>query len=45
MDVGSIQKVVGANFLKLNSHWTRHGAARHDADLIWFESRDCYAHA
>ena len=31
--------------LKLNSHWTRHGAARHDADLIWFESRDCIAHA
>ena len=22
--------------LKLNSHWTRHGAARHDADQIRF---------
>ena len=26
--------------LKLKSHWTRRGAARHDADLIWFESHD-----
>ena len=22
--------------VKLNSHWPRHGAARHDADQIWF---------
>ena len=26
--------------VKLKSHWARRGAARHDADLIWFESHD-----
>ena len=34
------RSIIGKARLKLKSHWTRRGAARHDADLIWFESHD-----